>query len=335
MSHQKNLFAIEISWSSLFKIFLFLFILYLVFLIREILYWIFLASILSLLFEPIIDFFSRKKIPRWLSALLTFLFIFGTFAFLIYYLSLPLLFEIQKFTTQLPLLFEKFSPPLKGLGLISFETFEELTLSLQKWLLQSSRNIISVISTVFGGIFAAFSIFSFSFFLSIEKNSLENFLGFLFGERIQFFLKIWEEVKESTFKWFGIKLLGSFLVALLTYVSLVIFKVPYPLSLSLLAGVTNFVPILGPIFSGTLIFLIALSYSIKRGIFVLFSFILIQQIEGNLFSPILSSKILKMPPFLVLFSLLVGGKLMGIVGAILAIPLFGVFFNFLRKIFQK
>ncbi|MBC7074097.1 AI-2E family transporter, partial [Candidatus Parcubacteria bacterium] len=95
----------------------------------------------------------------------------------------------------------------------------------------------------------------------------------------------------------------------------------------------NFVPILGPIFSGFILVLVAFIYSLKQAILVLILFVIIQQIEGNLISPILINKFLNLPPYLVLLSLLIGGKLMGITGAILFLPLFGAIFNFSKKIY--
>ena len=59
------------------------------------------------------------------------------------------------------------------------------------------------------------------------------------------------------------------------------------------------------------------------------------QIEGNILTPILSKKFIGLPPVLVLIALLIGGQLWGIMGAILAIPLAGIFFEFVRDFFKK
>ncbi len=64
-------------------------------------------------------------------------------------------------------------------------------------------------------------------------------------------------------------------------------------------------------------------------------FVLIQQIEGGILTPILSKKFIGIPPVLVLVALFVGGKLWGFLGALLAIPLAGILFEFLRDFLKK
>jgi len=64
-------------------------------------------------------------------------------------------------------------------------------------------------------------------------------------------------------------------------------------------------------------------------------FILIQQIENNVLSPILMKKFVGLPPVLVLLSLVVGAKLWGALGAVLAVPLFGIIFEFLKEFLEK
>jgi len=87
--------------------------------------------------------------------------------------------------------------------------------------------------------------------------------------------------------------------------------------------------------TGILIFLTVFLDSISKAIFALFAFVLIQQIEGNILTPILTKKFIDLPPVLVLISLAIGGKLWGILGAILAIPLAGIIYEFLKDFLEK
>ncbi|GAI37440.1 unnamed protein product, partial [marine sediment metagenome] len=95
------------------------------------------------------------------------------------------------------------------------------------------------------------------------------------------------------------------------------------------------IPILGPIIAGAVAFIFVALDSWLKAIFVLIIFILIQQIEGNILTPVLTKKFVGLPPVLVLISLAVGAKLLGILGAILAIPLAGILFEFLRDFLKK
>ena len=72
-----------------------------------------------------------------------------------------------------------------------------------------------------------------------------------------------------------------------------------------------------------------------QAIFILIIFILIQQVENNIITPILAKKFIGLSPVLVLLALAIGGTLWGFLGAILAIPLAGILFEFLKDYLKK
>jgi len=102
-----------------------------------------------------------------------------------------------------------------------------------------------------------------------------------------------------------------------------------------LAFITNFIPFIGPIIAGLIIALFTALDSWLKALFILIAFFIIQQIEGNILTPILSRRFVGLPPALVLVSLIVGAKLWGIMGAILAIPIAGVLFEFLGDFLKR
>ena len=123
-------------------------------------------------------------------------------------------------------------------------------------------------------------------------------------------------------------------MGLLTFVALRVLNVEYDVSLAIFAGITNFIPIVGPVIAGLVILLIVMLDNVAKALFVVLAFIIIQQIESIL-TPILSRRFVGMSPILVLIALLVGGTLWGVMGAILAIPVIGILFEFLRDFFKK
>ena len=92
---------LDISWGTIIKITLALGALYLIFLVRDILIWFIFALIISILFNPAINFLRKARIPRVLAAILVYLGIFTFLGFFIYLLA-PLLFsELQQFSVNL------------------------------------------------------------------------------------------------------------------------------------------------------------------------------------------------------------------------------------------
>jgi len=327
---------LDISWNTILKIAIAAVAFYFIFQIRDILILFVFALIISILFNPAIGFLVRRKIPRILAIIIAYSFLFGVAGLLMYSAALPFINEIQLFSQLFPQYFEKAAPILQMLGLAAFENFDSFNAALQDWLLSASSNIASAIGSIFGGIFNTFTIFSIAIFLSLEEKVVEKTLSLLFPKKYEaHVLVIWQKVQFKIAGWFGTRIISSVLVALMTFSACKILAVKYAVSFAILAGVTNIVPLVGPLIAGAVIVLFTLLDSWAKSLFILVVFILIQQIEGNIITPILTKKFIGMAPVLVLLALLVGGQLWGVLGAILAIPLFGILFEFIKEFLKK
>ena len=327
---------LDISLGAIFRFALLFLIFYTLFSIKSILILIIFALIISILFNPAIDFLIKRRFPRIAAAILIYFIIFGVIGGFMYSIASALKDEIVQFIQFFPQYYDRVSPLLKWVGLDIPENFVGFIEFIQNWLGKSSKGILSALSAIFGGIFSTITIFSIALFLSLEEKGIEKMIFLLFPKRYEAqALNIWERVNRKVAGWFGARIIASFLVALGTFIACKILAVKYAISLGLLAGITNIVPIVGPIIAGAIIALFAFLDSWTKSLFILIIFILIQQVEGNIISPILTRKFIGIPPVLVLIALLVGGKLWGVLGAILAIPLAGVIFEFLNDFLKK
>lgn len=334
MNHQEHL--LDISWGTILKIALASLGFYMIYLVRDILIWLVFAIIISVLFNPIIDFLQKRRIPRPIATVFVYIIAFSALGFLIYLTAPVFVSEIQKFSQFFPQYFEKVAPPLKDFGLEAFESFESFIQSFKDWLVKASASILGAISAIFGGIFSTLTIFTLALFLSLEEKGMERGIR-IFSPKGQedYILTLWKTCQNKVSGWFGVKILGCLFVGLFSYIALCLLKIDYPLALSLFAAITNIIPIVGPIIAGVIIAIISALDSLSKAVIILIIFILIQQIEGNILTPILTKKFIGLPPVLVLVSLMIGAKLWGILGAILAIPLAGVIFEFLRDFLKK
>ena len=128
------------------------------------------------------------------------------------------------------------------------------------------------------------------------------------------------------------KLVDSAIIGVLCYIGCSIFKFPNALLVSAIVGVTNVIPFFGP-FLGAIpaTLLILIENPIKALWFVLFVVIL-QQIDGNIIGPKILGDHTGVSSFWVLFSILLFGGLWGLVGMIIAVPLFAVIYDILKKL---
>jgi len=327
---------LDISWGALFKIGIAFLIFYIIYLVRDVLIWFIFALIISILLTPAIDFLQKRKIPRVIATIFIFVSVFIVLGTLIYLIAPIFITQIKGFATDIPQYFNEISPILEELGFKVSDSFDDYTKSFQGWLTKSSERIISAILSIFGGIFTTITIFILAILISLEERGVERVIR-IFSPKKQEeeILNIWRTCQIKVSGWFGVRLLACFFVGVMSYIALRILNIDYPFALALFAGVTNIIPAVGPIIAGVVIALIAALDSLGIAIVILLIFIIIQQIESDILMPILAKKFIGLPPALVLISLIIGGKLWGILGAILAIPLAGIIFEFTRDYLKK
>ena len=125
------------------------------------------------------------------------------------------------------------------------------------------------------------------------------------------------------------KLLDSLIIGFLCFIGLSIMRMPYAVLISVLVGVTNMIPIVGP-FIGAIpsAFLLLLVDPVKCLIFIIFILVL-QQVDGNIIGPKILGSSIGLSAFWIIVALLIGGSLLGIVGMFFAVPVFAFIYEIL------
>lgn len=328
---------LDISWKTLLKVFVLIVCIYIIYQIKDVLVWFIFAIIISILAEPSIKFLNKLKIPRALSVVLVYLSILG-FIVLIVFLTAPsFIHEVQQFSNLLPQYFTQISPYLEGIGIQAIEDIEGFISFTKTNLEKATANIINILSSVFGGLFASIFILAVAIFLSLEDKGIEKALVVFFPKKYDdYLLSLWKRVQKRVTGWFISRVISCIFVGLATYITLLVFNAPYALLFGLLAGVSNFIVTIGPAITGIFIFIVvATAAGLLKAFFVLLAFAIIHQIESGVLIPLLSKKFIGLSPVLVLVSLVVGGILWGFLGAILAVPLAAILVEFLGDFIKK
>lgn len=326
----------ELSWETIVKVGILAASLYIFYQLKDILIWVVFALVISFLFNPLINYFQKKKMPRPLAAILVYFLVFGVFTLLIYIFTPLLIIEVSNFSQGFPEYFDKVAPSLRGLGIEGFESLDKFVGLIENTLSQVTRNIFSALFSIFGGIFTTIFIVSLAFFLSLEEKAFQKAFSMIFPAEYEgMALDLWKRCQDKVSGWFLSRVASSLFVGILTYIALLALGASYPFSFGILAVLSNFVPIVGPSIIGILIFALLFLTSPIKAVLAIIIFILIQQIEGNILTPVLSKRFIGLSSSLVLISLVVGAKLGGVWGAIFGIPLFGIFSEFLRDFLKK
>ena len=327
---------LNISWGSIFKVCIAVMSLYILYLIRDVVVWFIFALIISTLFNFLIDSFEKKRIPRIVTATFLYFSIFVLLSFFIYKTAPMFLSEVKEFSQNVPGYFQQVSPILEKFGIQITQDTESFASNLEIGLGRASQSIFNALFVIFGGVFSTVFIISLAFFISLEKGLVEKILITFSSVKHHKYLRyLIERSKKKVGAWFISRIIGMFFVGVLTYFVLKVFNVNYAFILSLLVATFDFVPMIGPILGGLIVAAIVALSSPIQALFVLIAFVIIQILESNLLLPLLFKKFIGIPPSLVLISLVVGGKLWGILGAILIIPLVGIIFEVLSDYLER
>lgn len=328
---------LDISGETILKIALAGLFFYTLYLVRDVVIWFFFALIVSVMFEPLIGFLKMLRVPRILAVIFVYVSFFSILGLVIYITAPFFINEIKEFSQSVPQYFERISPLFKELKIEALQNLESFTQNIMGSFEQISVSVFNALVTFFGGIASAIFIISVSFFLSLEERGVEQVLRLLTPKRNEeYVFALFKRCQKKVSGWFGSRILACLFVGLASLAIFYIFEVKYALILALIAGVFNFVPFLGPAITGILLIIfIGVSDSWLKALLILAIFAAIQEFENKILSPILIKKFIGLPPVLVLLALVIGGKLFGFLGAIFAVPVFGILYEFTKEFLEK
>jgi len=323
-----NKYNISISAASFFKIVFLLLIVFLAYIVWDILVLLLIAIMLSFLIDPAADWAQKRKIPRGVTVILIYLATIGVFSGLMALLVPALIEQFNNLSLNFGSYWSTFVSKAQSLKLLGLQygVWDNLTQSFSSGLASSfstAQKLFSSVVDFFGNIASLVLVLVITFYLVAEeenfKNILHNFTPVAHRADVE---AIWERIKEKLGRWLRAQLLLDLVVGVLTYVGLLIIDVQYALLLGLLVGVFETIPYAGPIFAALagvlLTFMQTGSWVMPALVAVVF--FIVQQLESQLLVPKIMQKTAGINPIVSILSLLIGYRLFGVVGALLAIP---------------
>lgn len=135
--------------------------------------------------------------------------------------------------------------------------------------------------------------------------------------------------------WLLGRLVSMTVVGLLVFVGLTIIGLPSALMLGLVAAILEFVPFLGPIAAAVPAVILAFAQSPETALWVALLYFAVQQFEGNVLEPLVQQRAVSIPPALLLFAVVAGGLLFGIIGILFAGPLIVVTYVLVKRLYVR
>lgn len=297
------------------------------YLIRNILAIILLSVVIASAIEPAIRKLTEWRIPRVLAVLLIYGALIGGFGFASYFLIPPLLEDISASLVNLPFLiqraFEQLAGRVEFVALSDFEpSFQNAVLQAESYLRGIASGFFGLASFIFGGIASFIFVIVLSFYLAVQEHGVKNFLHLITPKEYEnYVVNLWQRTQEKFGKWLQGQILLGIIVGVLVYIGLTILQVRYALTLALLSALFEIIPFFGPILAAVPGVIVAFLEAPLLGLSALILYVIIQQLENHLVYPVVMRKTIGIPPTIAIIALLIGGKVGGFMGFVLAIPL--------------
>ena len=185
-----------------------------------------------------------------------------------------------------------------------------------------SNKIIPYVAGIFGSLLNVFTFFILLIYLLISgKKFLVEVANLLPNAQARKrFLSVSQEVSDKLGYWLRGQVVLCIIIGVLAFILLTILRVPFALTLAIVAAIFEAVPMVGAYLGAIPAVLVAVTISPIRALLVVVGFTLIQQLEGNLIVPQVMKRAIGVHPMIILLAALMGGTLFGFVGVLIAVP---------------
>src|SRR5688500_9411231 len=306
-------------------------VLWAAYLVRGVLLLLYITGLLAIGCSPMVRIIARQKritigtrrFPRWLAILILYLAILGTLTLIGSLVFPPLFHQAEQLWTALPDMFDRGQDFLIQKGVLSERlTWKEaVERAPGAGGRQVGRTALSAVAGLVGGIVGLLTILILTFYFLVESDALRKTLLRLFPKRDR--TRVDAAARTITTKvsaWLGGQLLLAGIIGGSSALGLWALGIPFFYVLALISAIGEMIPVVGPILAAIPAIAIAATVSMQKVLLVIIFFVLQQQLENHVLVPKVMERQVGVSPVAVIVALLVGGNLLGIAGAILAVP---------------
>ena len=305
---------IEISHRTIIFVVLLLAGLWLLFQVIDVIFVVFVAFIIMSALKPLVDRLQKLKISRGLGILLVYLVIWGLIGGILTLIIRPLFDQTSHLIALLPAALSRISLFSDNQQIITDQFLNRVG--------TIPAGLVKFVVGIFGNLLSVFTTLVISFYMLLEHKNLDEVLGSVFGhEHQEKVSKIIQTIESRLGNWVRGEMILMFSIGIMTYVGLSILGVEIALPLAIIAGLLEVIPNIGPVVSAVPAILVALTIHPLTAAFTALMYLLVQLLENNLLVPNVMRKAVGVNPLVSILGLLVGFKLAGAAGAVLAIPL--------------
>jgi predicted PurR-regulated permease PerM len=298
--------------------------------VRHVLLLVYVSALFAIGFSPLVRWIERQRLlpigtrrfPRWLAILVVYLAIIGVLATLGVMVVPALVQQARELWTELPNMLARGQRLLLEWGILDHPlTVWEAVQHAPGTGTDAVGTVLVAVWGFVGGLFGLVTILILTFYLLIESESLfNNFVGAFPRRRRPRIAAASREIAVKVSAWLTGQLLLAGVIGTSAAIALWIMGVPYFYVLALIAGIGEMIPIVGPVIAAIPAVIVAATESLRLALIVVVFFVIQQQFENHVLVPKIMERQVGVSAVTVIIALLIGGSLLGVVGAILAVP---------------
>ena len=312
----------------------------LLFLAWHIITWILIAVFLSLALNPAVEFFERHGLRRSFASLVVFLLALTAFALLGALVIPPLIDQVRDFVDAVPGFVEDLTAGRGPLGFLQddYQIVDKVRDAIES---QGAGGVLGVTNV---GLAVARGVVS--FVVGIVTIAFLTIFMLLEGPRIvsRFHDSLpenlkprWERVSGDVYRTVGGYVGGNLLISLIAGIgaAIILFALgsSYAIALAVVVAVLDLIPLAGATLAAIIVATVTfIELGWVRGMIVIVFFVVYQQLENHILQPIIYGRTVQLSPLTVLIAILIGAELVGILGALAAIPVAGIIQAIAREI---
>jgi predicted PurR-regulated permease PerM len=297
---------------------------------------IFLAAVIALGIDPLVTGLERRGWKRGPAALAVFAALFAAVFVIAVITAGPVWDQIVEFVNELPELWDELTNTAVFQDIISTggadDTVKKALQELAAGLPEAASALLGIAGSVFGSVLSLVTLTFLALFLVMERPAIESWL---FGFATPEVEHRWRPVVDESILAVSSSLLGNIAISIVAGtvagVSSWLLGLPFPVVLAVIAGFLDLIPQVGATIASIILVAVALTVGTTEAIVMLVIQLVYQQVENYIVYPIVYRRAVELTAFTTIVSVLIAGSILGVVGAILAVPFAAVIKTVLRE----
>lgn len=289
-----------------------------------------ISALLAYLLNPIIHLLEKKGLKR-IHSVITVYIIFLFIILIIGLVIVPKLFkDISVLVENIPVYAKQFDNIYRGFqdGYINSnlpqglkKIIDDNIIHIQNIIMNSLQKVADSLINFFSQLFNYIIVPVLTFYMLKDSEYFKNqLILFLPSTKRSKILQLFRDIDNVFGKYIRGQIFVSSVVGILTTIALVLLKVKYALTLGIFASIANIIPYFGPIIGMIPTVIFALLDSPTKALYATGAYILIQQMESGIITPKIIGESVGIHPVYIIMSLIIGGKVFGILGLVIAVP---------------